>query len=452
MFNWLFARSQAGKLILRIEDSDLLRSIPDSEQKLIDDMKWLGLDWDEGPDIGGPHAPYRQSERLDLYQRFADQLESLGLTYKCYCSPEELEEKRKKDMDQGKTPTYDGTCRNLTPQQEQEFLAQGRKPALRFKVPEKKIVVHDLVKGDVEFDTSLIGDFVVIKSNGTPSYNFAVVVDDHTMEISHIVRGDEHLINTPRQILIYEALNWELPKFAHLGMILSKDRQKLSKRHGTTAIGEFREKGYNPEGLLNYISLLGWSPPDEQEILSKTEMFEKFSLSRLSKSPAVFDMGKLNWMSGQYIKKMSVNDFSHLIEPQFKNAGIKITQEKLQQIARVLQEKVLFGEEILKEAELFITPPQELEPEAKEVLNCEAAQQVLSALKDKLTHYSQTDLSAQDFVNLLGEIKNETKIAGKMLFMPVRVALTGQIHGPDLPEIVKVLGREECLNRVSRVI
>lgn len=452
LFNWLFARSQGGKLILRIEDSDLERYIPDSEAKLIQDMKWLGLDWDEGPDVGGPHQPYRQSERLDLYQKYADQLSELGLTYKCYCKPEELEEKRKQDLAEGRTPVYEGTCRHLTPEQEAEFLAQGRKPALRFKVPDRKMIVHDLVKGDVEFDTSLIGDFVIIKSNGTPSYNFAVVIDDYTMEISHIIRGDEHLINTPRQILIYEALGWELPQFAHLGMILSKDRQKLSKRHGTTALGEFREKGYNPDGLLNYIALLGWSPIDEQEILSHQDLFKQFNLTRLSKSPAVFDMGKLNWMSGQYIKKMALDDLVHLIQPQFEAAKLTISPEKLRQIAHIMQEKILFGEEIIKESESLLNAPEEFGPEAKEILSQESAKTVLNSLKEKLAGFNHGGYDAAGFTGLLGEVKNETKLGGKSLYMPVRVALTGQVHGPDLPQIAEILGQDECLKRLSRII
>jgi len=450
LYNWLFARHNQGKFVLRIEDSDFKRSIEDSEEKLFSDLKWLNLDWDEGPDLGGDYGPYRQSQRIELYQKYARELEKKGLVYPCYCLPEELEQKKQAALKEGETHLYDGTCRELSPKQRAAREKEGRIPALRFKVPAKKFVFKDLVKGEVEFDSSLIGDFVLIKGNQTPSYNFAVVVDDYLMKISHVIRGDEHLINTPRQVLLYEALGWQPPLFAHLGMILSKDRQKLSKRHGTTNIGEFRELGYTPQGLVNYIALLGWCPPDEKEIISREEMIAAFSLERLSKSPAIFDMDKLNWMGGQYIKQYSKEELYHFLLPEFQKAGFKQGKEFLSELAELFRERIHYGQEIIKEASAILNPDFALSEEAKTVLSEESADKVLNLFLSKLKAVEQ--LTPELFNNLLSEIKQESGVGGKKLFMPIRAALTGELHGPELNKLAALLGKEEILSRIEKIL
>jgi nondiscriminating glutamyl-tRNA synthetase len=283
LYNWLFARQSGGKFVLRIEDSDIDRNLKDSESNILEQLQWLGLNWDEGPDRGGPYGPYRQSARLDKYMQYALKLLEQGQAYKCYCTEAELQAERETALARKLNPRYSGRCRNLSREDEAAFLKAGRPAALRFKVPDTKIVVRDMAKGDVEFDAGLIGDFVILKSDATPSYNFAVVIDDLTMEISHVIRGDEHLINTPRQVMIYNALQADLPKFCHLGMLLAPDRSKLSKRHGTTSTGEFRDLGYLPEGLLNYLALLGWSPADDRELFTLDDLTKAFSLERVAK-------------------------------------------------------------------------------------------------------------------------------------------------------------------------
>jgi glutamyl-tRNA synthetase len=304
LFNWLFARHHGGSLILRIDDTDLARSTEESTRGILSALRWLGLDWDEGPDAGGSYGPYFQSQRLELYTKIAQELVDQGRAYYCYCTPEELAERRKQAMAEGKAPRYDGRCRELTSQERIQKENEGHRPAIRLRIPDAgETVVQDFFRGDVVFANDVLDDFIIIKSNGMPTYNFACVVDDAKMQISHILRAEEHLSNTPRQILIYQALGYPLPIFAHVPMILAPDRSKLSKRHGATSVEEFRDMGYLPEALINYLALLGWSPEGEEEILSLPELVRQFTLERVGKTAAVYDVKKLTWMNGHYLNE-----------------------------------------------------------------------------------------------------------------------------------------------------
>ena len=322
LFNWLLARKLGGKMVLRIEDTDRKRSTPESEENIKNSLRWLGMDWDEGVDVGGPYGPYRQMERLDIYKKYTDQLLAEGKAYYCYCTPEELEEERQGLLKEGKMPRYMGKCRELTPEQIAKYEAEGRKPSVRLRVPpNEKIVVHDLIRGDVEFDSNGIGDFVIVKSDGIPTYNYAVVIDDSLMHVTHVIRAEEHLSNTPRQLLVYDALGFEKPVFGHVSLILGTDHTKMSKRHGATSLDAYRQKGYIPAGLNNFLALLGWAPPGEKEIFTMEEAIQEFSLDRVAKNPAVFDFKKLDWINGQHIRKMSAEAFWELAKCLPKRSG-----------------------------------------------------------------------------------------------------------------------------------
>ncbi len=298
LFNYLYAANVQGDLVLRIEDTDLDRSKPEYEQEIIESLLWLGIKWDEGIEVGGDNGPYRQTERMGIYQEYAQHLLDSGGAYHCFCTEEELEQERQELIAQGETPRYLGRCRHLSPDQKAEKMEQGIKPTIRFAVPANKIyLVDDMVRGRVSFDSSIIGDFIIIKSDGLPTYNFAVVIDDVLMGITHVIRAEEHLSNTPRQLMIYDALNFKTPAFAHISLILGSDRQKMSKRHGATSLIQYREMGYLPEAMFNFLALMGWSPEGEEQLLSPSDIVSAFSLDRVAKSPAVFDLDKLNWIN-----------------------------------------------------------------------------------------------------------------------------------------------------------
>src|SRR5919197_3708238 len=335
LFNWLLAHGKDGIFILRIEDTDVERSTRESEAGILEDLRWLGLEWDEGPDIGGSHGPYRQSERLHLYTSYANELLGGGHAYYCFCSPQKLESDRKSDLAAGRPPRYHGTCRLLAPNDVHARLEAGEKPVIRFKVPERvEVTFQDLVRGDVTFNTEVIGDPVLVRSDGIPAYNFAVVVDDALMAVTHVIRGEDHISNTPRQILLYEALGFTAPTFAHLALVLGPDHSPLSKRHGATSVAEFRAKGYLPEALVNYLALIGWSPRalasgrasgDEPELLPIDELARRFSLDRVGLGAGVFDEEKLAWVNRHYLKLADPLRLAKLSVPYFFAAGVSMT-------------------------------------------------------------------------------------------------------------------------------
>ncbi|KJS22797.1 MAG: glutamyl-tRNA synthetase [Clostridiaceae bacterium BRH_c20a] len=455
LFNYLLARRLGGKMVLRIEDTDLERSSRESELNIYESLKWLGIDWDEGPDVGGSFGPYRQTERLDLYTKYAQVLIEKGLAYLCYCSEEELEEQRQAFTAKGELPRYSGCCRKLTKGQEEKYVNEGRKPVIRFKVPDNQpVVIDDLVRGTVIFESSGIGDYVIIKSDGIPTYNFAAVVDDYLMKITHVIRAEEHLSNTPRQVLIYEALDWGKPKFAHISLILGKDKSKMSKRHGATSVVQYKEQGYLPEAVVNFLVLLGWSSGGEEEIFTMEQLIEQFSLDRVAKNPAVFDMDKLKWINGYYIRQSPAKEIVKLALPFLREAGYlpqDINEEQyrwVEMIVTSIQEKIHCVNEVLDYMKIFVGVEVEFEnEETRLVLTEEQVPQVIEALRTKL---KEMDIIEPEAVKkALKAITKETKLGGRNVFMPIRVALTGQMHGPELHYIIPVLGTELVEKRVE---
>lgn len=450
--NWLFAEHNHGTFVLRIEDTDMERSTESSEKSILDDLRWLGLTWDEGPETKGGYGPYRQSERNAVYQETLQTIQKTGRIYPCYCTPEELEIRRKEKLAQGESAVYDGRCFQLTNNQKNNFEKEGRKPAFRFHVGKSTIQFSDLIRDEVVFQGSHIGDFIVVRPDGMPMYNFACTVDDHYMSISHVIRGDDHISNTPRQLFLYQALGWEPPAFAHIPMILGKDRTRLSKRHGATSVAQYRESGYLPEVLMNYLSLLSWSSESGEEILSVEQLIEEFDFSRVSKSAAVFDTEKLDWMNGVYIRKANVRLLSELAFPYFQQAGFPVSsEEEVEAIISLLQDKVERISQFAERAHIFYQT--EVVPENREAGNMirtpEAAQIFQCFLKET---ESLNDWNGGKFLEIMKHIQSQAGIKGKNLWMPIRVGLTGQLHGPELPKVVELFGLGKCREFIKKAV
>lgn len=459
LFNYLFARNKGGKFIIRIEDTDKKRNIEGGEQSQLKYLRWLGIDWDEGVDVGGPYGPYRQSERNDIYEKYYQQLLEDGQAYKCYCTEEELAAEREAQVERGETPHYSGKCRHLTAEDRARLESEGRKPSIRIKVPEgKTYTFDDMVKGTVSFESEGMGDWVIVKNDGTPTYNFAVAIDDHLMEISHVLRGDDHISNTPKQLMVYEALGWAPPVFGHMTLIVNENRKKLSKRDESIIqfIEQYEELGYLPEAIFNFITLLGWSPEGEEELYSRQEFIQRFDASRLSKSPALFDQQKLAWMNNQYMKKVDLDRVVELSLPHLIKAGrIKENlsaeeKEWVRSLVSLLQEKMSFGAEIVELSELFFKEQVEYEAEAKEVLAGEQVPEVLEAFSKELDQLES--FQAEGIKAAMKAVQKTTGQKGKNLFMPIRAAVTGQTHGPDLPKSIELLGKEKVQQRIQQII
>ena len=456
LFNWLLARKTGGKLILRIEDTDLERSSRESEENIKNALKWLGIDWDEGIDIGGEYGPYRQTERLPIYAEYTERLLASGKAYRCYCTDQELDAERQKLMAEGQTPRYLGKCRQLTPVDEAALLAEGRKPTVRFRVPENQdITFQDAVRGTVSFDSNGIGDYVIVKSDGIPVYNYAVVLDDALMKITHVVRAEEHLSNTPRQILLYQALGLPLPIFGHVSLILGKDRSKMSKRHGATSVEQYKALGYLPEALVNFLALLGWSPVGEQEIFSSAELIELFSLDHVAKNPAVFDIDKLNWINSQYLKRLDLGTLTDMALPHLREAGLieaELTAERkawVTQVVGAVREYISFAAQIHEHAAVFFQDEITMEnDETADVLRDPDVPQVMEAFLNKLAAMDPVD--GEQVQAALKAVGKELKLGGKKVFMPVRVALTGKMHGPELIALIPLLGVARTTVRIRR--
>ncbi len=456
LFNYLLARKHNGTFIVRSEDTDIERSSRESEHNILEALRWLGIEWNEGIEVGGENGPYRQTERLELYREYTDKLLAQGHAYHCYCSEEELEQERQELTAKGETPRYLGKCRHLTPEQKAAYEAEGRQPVVRFKVPEgKQILIRDLVRGDVVFESDGIGDYIIVKSDGIPTYNFAVVVDDISMCITHVIRGEEHLSNTPRQVLIYEALGVPVPEFAHISLILNTEGRKMSKRDGDTAVIDYQNKGYLPEAVINFIVLMGWSPPGEEQFFTLEQLADKFALDRVSKSPAVFDLNKLNWINAHYLKEAAPERLAELALPHLRDAGVmptgEISTEQRAWASAFVQaviEHVSYLAQV-KDYVHYFYGGQALEPdeEAREVLRGEQVPQVLEAFKSKMAESKL--VTAEDAKAMLKQLTKELKIGAKFVFMPVRAALTGRVHGPDLDKIIALLGPDDVLHRLE---
>lgn len=446
LFNWLFARHHGGVFILRIEDTDVERSREEYEAQLLEDLRWFGLDWDEGPDKGGPCAPYRQSERKELYRRHAFELIDGERAYFCFCSPEQLEVERQEALKAGRQPKYSGRCRARPREEAARKVAAGEPAAVRLKIAEGFFAWNDLVHGATSFASDVIGDPILVRSDGNPAYNYAVVIDDHLMDITHVIRGDDHISNTPRQLAVYYALGWEPPAFAHLSTILGSDRTRLSKRHGATSLSNFREMGILPEGLRNYLALLGWSAADGvTEILTPPELVAQFSLERIIKSAAVFDPEKLNWMNRHYMKESPPRRLAELAAPFLVRAGY--LAEPVEASVLAWLEKVL--DAVLKNLDHFDQVPAAarliFEYDAASVVSGEATRHVVedAGARDVVNAFipkalAENELTYPRFRKIAKEVQRETGKKGKDLFHPLRVALTGAVSGPELEKLIPI--------------
>ncbi|MDI3279903.1 MAG: glutamate--tRNA ligase [Bacillota bacterium] len=454
LFNWLFARHHGGTFILRIEDTDLERSTEESVRAILESMEWLGLDWDEGPGKEGPHGPYFQTQRLELYQRYARELLQKGRAYHCYCTPEELEERRNAALARGEAPRYDGRCSRLTPQEAERLAAEGRRPVVRFRAAgQGRTVVQDLIRGKVTFENEVIDDFVILKADGVPTYNFAVVVDDALMEITHVIRGEDHLSNTPKQIQLYEALGFALPAFAHIPMILGPDRTRLSKRHGATSVTQYREAGYLPEAMVNYLALLGWSLNATDQIFSRQELIEHFSLERVSKNPAVFDPKKLQWMNGVYIRRTELDRLVDLALPHLARAGLvpaepsPAQREYVRRVVASLQTRVRTLEELAELGRYFFQERVEYEEEALPYLAEEYVPRLLASLAERLARVEP--FTAANVEAVFAAVQEETGLSAGQVIHPVRSAVTGRKVSPGIYEVLEILGRARTCQRLK---
>lgn len=455
LFDYLLAKKAQGIFLVRSEDTDLARSSVHWEDEILNSIEWLGLKWQEGLRVGGENGPYRQTERLHIYKEYLDKLFAQKDCYKCFCTEEEIEAERQKDLEKGLTPKYSGKCRELTAEQISTLENQGRKYVIRFKVPSGQIIsIDDKVRGTVNFESDGIGDFVIVKSDGIPTYNFAVVIDDITMGITDVVRGDEHLSNTPRQILIYDALKQPKPKFAHVSLILNEQKKKMSKRDGDTSVEQYKEKGYLPEALINFLALLGWSPEGEQEFFTLEELEREFSLDRVSKNPAVFNMEKLQWMNSVYIKKMDIKDLVSKVKPFLKeNVGDidRYDESWLEFVVETYREKMTILSDIVPlTSDIFHDNIDFEDEKCREILNEEQVDLVINLFKQKIISAQELDYNAVEAI--LKSLTKELGLGGKKVFMPLRVAVTGKTHGSELYSLIPILGKERVIKRVDNML
>jgi glutamyl-tRNA synthetase len=446
LYNWLFARHHGGVFILRIEDTDRERSTDESVQGIQDVLQWLGLDWDEGPGVGGPFGPYRQTERLDLYRQKTEELAGAGSAYPCYCTPEELEERRKQAMARGEPPGYDGRCRNLTEDERRAFEAEGRPKAWRFAAPGRDVTVEDLVHGRATFPASDIKDFVILRSDGTPTYLLAAAVDDWRMEVTHVLRGEDLHSSTPRQLLIMEALGVEqVPQYAHLPLLLGPDRAPLSKRHGSVAVEWFREQGFLPDALVNYLALLGWSYDDHTELFTRDQLVEYFDLRRVARNPAVFDPEKLEWMNGHYIREAPDDDLTERIREVLERAGVAADLETVQRAVPLVKERM---KTLAEAVQLLRFLFEEVEPDEKASgLIEKAGPKHFRLAADRLSVLP--DWTTERIHEALDGLAEELGLSRTKAWQPVRAVVTGSTVSPPLPESIALLGRDRTLAKLE---
>jgi len=451
LYNYLFARQHQGRFMLRIEDTDQSRAVPGATQDLIAMLQWAGLTLDEGPHTEGEHGPYIQSQRLHIYQQYIDRLIADGYAYPCFCSPERLEHLRKTQQQRQERVGYDNHCRGLSQEEARTRIANGEAYVIRQKTPlDGEITIEDLIRGPVSFAGHELDDHIIMKSDGYPTYHLANVVDDHLMGITHVIRGEEWLISTPRHKLLYEYLGWELPAFAHLPLLLNQDGSKLSKRQGDVAVEDYRNKGYLPAALINFLALLGWNPGRDQELFTLEELIAEFNLYRVSKSGAVFNPEKLDWMNARYIRNLDPEALYQYAQP-FLPAEIPYPPAQVKEILALIQERISRLDEIPRAADFFWSAEIDYsQPESIQVLKHAAAPKVLHSFQEQLRQMDELDATV--FLNLVKAIQQETGIKGKALWMTLRVALTGATHGPEIPRIAALLGKSGCLMRVEKTL
>ena len=448
LYNWLFARHTGGEFLLRIEDTDLERSEARHEAQLIADLKWLGLNWDEGPGVEGPHAPYRQSERLEIYRSHTDQLLRDHKAYRCFCTFEELEAERLRAVAEHRPQVYSGKCRSVSAEDSDTRARAGEPFAVRLRIPDRPLRFHDIVRGDVEFASETVSDPILVRSSGVPVYNYVVTVDDALMEITHVIRGDDHISNTPKQVAIYEAFGWQVPEFAHLSTILGSDRERLSKRHGATSVASFREMGILPEALVNYLALLGWGAEGGmRETFTVEELTHEFRIERVTASPAVFDWAKLHWLNRHYLKQCEPLRLVALAAPYFERAELLAPQASAETLSWIEKLIALFLPSLdqldqlpSKASFIFQFDPDAArrDEENAALLATESAQKVLSAFATRALKTFEP-VSPEQFKGWMNAVKAETGIKGTELFHPVRIALTGAHSGPEFDKLIPVI-------------
>jgi len=453
LFNYIFSKRYQGTFILRIEDTDVERSTETSIDHILEDLQWLGIRWNEGPDKGGPDGPYRQSQRLSLYHEYTEQLLREAKAYKCFCSNKKLEALRKEQISKGEMPRYDGRCRSLSKAEISKLESEGLRPVLRFRVGKGSIVFEDLVHERMHFESEGMGDFIIIRSDGMAAYNFACVIDDHLMHVTHVIRGEDHLSNTPRQILIYQALGWQSPVFAHHPLILGGDRLPLSKRHGATAVSQYREEGFLPEALVNYLVLLGWTPPSGEETLPLERIMEDFSLSAISKSAPIFNRKKLEWLNSHYIRKKTEEQLSELLFPYLEKAGLQIRQvdpNHFTKISGVLKENLVALSQIEEYMGIFFDGKFFFEDEAKTILLDSKNRETLHIILNVLE--SSAEITPDNCPSFLSQLEEKTGRRGKDLYAPLRAGVTGKMKGPELVKTLPLLGKERMIRRLRMAL
>lgn len=456
LFNYLFAKHHDGDFIIRIEDTDVERNIEGGEASQLENLAWLGIEPDESPQIGGQYGPYRQMERLDIYRQHTEELLEKGFAFKCFCTAEELQVEREAQMEQGLTPKYNGKCRHLSAEEVASLEAEGRPYTVRVKVPENvTYTVNDMVRGEVTFQSEDIGDWVLVKANGIPTYNYAVVIDDHLMEMTHVFRGEEHLTNTPKQLMIYEMFGWEAPTFAHMTLIVNEERKKLSKRDESIIqfVSQYRDLGYLPEAMFNFFALLGWSPEEEEEIYSKEALIKNFNVERLTKSPSMFDKVKLEWINNRYIKEAPLSRIIDLAVPHLVQAGkvkaerTEVEQAWVEKLVALYKDQMSYGAQIVGLSEVFFKDELILDDQAQAVVAGETVPEVLQAFLSEINTLEA--FAAEGIQASIKATQKATGQKGKNLFMPIRVATTGQTHGPDLPKAIELVGKEKVQARIA---
>jgi len=453
IFNYIFAQQNQGAFVLRIEDTDVERSTDASIDQIMEDLRWLGIRWDEGPGLNGPFGPYRQSERLSLYHGYIEQLYREERAYKCFCSPERLEALRKEQLSKGRMPRYDGRCLSLSPEEISQMESDGLQPVLRFRVGKGPILFEDLVHGKMSFDQQGIGDFIIVRSGGMPAYNFACVIDDHSMEISHVIRGEDHLSNTPRQILVYQALGWSPPTFAHHPLILGPDRSPLSKRHGATAVSQYREEGFLPEAFLNYLVLLGWTPPSGEELLPLERIVRDFSIRGISRSAPVYNRKKLEWLNSSYLRNRAESQLSEMLIPYLQNAGIRMNpsdHDRLNQISRILKDNLVTLSEVREYVGIFFDERFSFEDGTKEVLSGSEGRETIRKILEALEKLPEQ--AWEDWPSFLSQLEKGTGLKGKRFFAPFRAGITGKTKGPQLADILPLIGKERMIKRLKMAL
>ena len=455
LFNWLFVRNRGGEMILRIDDTDKQRSSPEYLDSIISSMQWLGLDWDEGPGAGGKYGPYFQSERLEIYQGEAQRLLEKGQAYYCFCTAEELQAEKEKQRQMKQPPRYSGRCRELTPAEREQKKAAGGSYVVRLLMPkEGETVVRDIIRGEVTFDHANLDDFIIVRSDGLPTYNFASVVDDYKMKITHVIRAEEHLSNTPRQQILAQLLGYSIPQYAHVPMILAPDHSKLSKRHGATAVQEYKEMGILPEALINYLTLLGWSPGDDQEILTREETVRSFSLERVSKNPAIYDLTKLIWLNGHYLRTMELQTVTERVLPFFqKNEKIWAAYQKsllkIEDVVALVRDRVKTLQEIVEASVYFFL--EDFPYDEKGVKKHFSRENTGAILNETAKTLEKVEpFKTEKLKEELQSLGRKLEVSLGKINLPTRLVVTGRTMGPDLFDIISLLGKEKVLARFQR--